>query len=165
MRKQKPSQKAKSSKTALHKRNVIKIQILKFFAIFQKAPLSEWHYGELPGRAVLLLPKSPVWLSKQSFNIEPCVQIRGKIYLFTVQLLENSWREEISVPQWDAAEHREAEGLDRQIMSSCPASNSWIWDNLPAESLCSLASDFFICIQLCLSPLKCLKRLTGVVHY
>lgn len=164
--KQKTSQKAKSSVTALHKRNVIKIQNLKFFAIFQKVPLSEWQYFELTGRAVLLAHKSLVWLSKQSFNIEPCVQTKEKIYLFVVQLLENSWRiDELSEHQWDAVQHTKAEGLNQQIMSSCPASNSWIWDNLPAESLCSLPSDFFICIQLCLSPLKCLKRLIGLVHY
>lgn len=152
--------------TALHKRNVIKIQILKIFAIFQKVPLSEWQYFELTGRAVLLAHKSLVWLSKQSFNIEPCVQTKEKIYLFVVQLWENSWRiDELSEHQWDAAPHKNAEGLNQQIMSSCPASNSWIWDNLPAESLCSLPSDCFICIQLCLSPVKCLKRLIGIVHY
>lgn len=107
-----------------------------------------------------------MWLSKQSFNIDPCVQTKEKIYLFVVQLLENSWRiDEFSEHHWDAAQHTKAEGLNQQIMSSCPASNSWIWDNLPAESLCSLPSDFFICIQLCFLPVKRLKRLIGIVHY
>lgn len=152
--------------TALHKGNVTKIQILKFLAIFQKVPLFERQYFELTGRAVFLAHKSLVWLSKQSFNIEPCVQTKEKIYLFAVQLLETSCRpDELSEHQWDAVQHTKAEGLNQQIMSSRPASNSWIWDNLPAESLCSLPSDFFICIQLCLSPLKCLKRLIGLVHY
>lgn len=71
----------------------------------------------------------------------------------------------IPVHQCAAARHMKAEGQNQQIMSSCPTSNSWIWDNLPAESLCSLPSDFLICIQLCLSPLKCLKGLIGIVHY
>lgn len=150
--------------TALHKSNVIKIQILNIFAIFQKVPLSEWQYFELTGRAVLLAHKPLVWLSKQSFNIDPCVQTKENILVRCCERIAGE-RNELSEHQWDTAQHTKAEGLNQQIMSSCPASNSWIWDNLPAESLCSLPSDFFICIQLCLSPVKCLKRLIGIVHY